>query len=88
MNFSKIVNSYFDCKKTNGGISFTDERRRVVGEKCEAWLVANCFISFMQFHRAKARADNKIRSKDDHSGYKNPQPMNIDSRNESDSALG
>lgn len=34
---------------------------------------------------AKARADKK-RYKDEITGYKNPQPMNIDSGNDSDSA--
>lgn len=36
-------------------------------------------------YEAKARADKK-RYKDEISGYKNPQPMNVDSGNESDSA--
>jgi structure-specific recognition protein 1 len=36
-------------------------------------------------YEAKARQDKK-RYKDEISGYKNPQPMNIDSGNESDSA--
>jgi structure-specific recognition protein 1 len=36
-------------------------------------------------YEAKAQADKK-RYKDELSGYKNPQPMNIDSGNESDSA--
>lgn len=35
-------------------------------------------------YEAKARQD-KLRYKDEISGYKNPQPMNIDSGNESDS---
>lgn len=35
-------------------------------------------------YEAKARQDKK-RYKDELSGYKNPQPMNIDSGNESDS---
>lgn len=36
-------------------------------------------------YEAKAQADKK-RYQDELSGYKNPQPMNIDSGNESDSA--
>lgn len=36
-------------------------------------------------YEAKARQDKK-RYKDEISGYKNPQPMNIESGNESDSA--
>lgn len=36
-------------------------------------------------YEAKARADKK-RYSDEISGYKNPQPMNVDSADESDSA--
>ncbi|MCI12204.1 FACT complex subunit SSRP1-like [Trifolium medium] len=64
------------------------------GKICQVWLVA--IISFHAIpssaiaeekepYEAKAQADKK-RYKDELSGYKNPQPMNIDSGNESDSA--
>ncbi|KAI8019841.1 FACT complex subunit SSRP1 [Camellia lanceoleosa] len=68
-----------NIKKTNPGIAFTDVGR-VLGEKWKK-LSAEEKEPF----EAKARAD-KMRYKDEISGYKNPQPMTIDSGNESDSA--
>jgi structure-specific recognition protein 1 len=68
-----------NLKKTNPGISFTDVGR-VLGEK---WK--NLSAEEKEPYEAKAQADKK-RYKDELSGYKNPQPMNIDSGNESDSA--
>ncbi|MCH98748.1 FACT complex subunit SSRP1-like, partial [Trifolium medium] len=72
-----------NIKKTNPGISFTDVGR-VLGEKWKKMSVEE-----KEPYEAKARVD-KIRYKDEISGYKNqqaqPQPMNIDSGNESDSA--
>ncbi|CAL5205895.1 unnamed protein product [Lathyrus oleraceus] len=68
-----------NLKKTNPGISFTDVGR-VLGEK---WK--NLSAEEKEPYEAKAQADKK-RYKDEISGYKNPQPMNIDSGNESDSA--
>ncbi|THG19259.1 hypothetical protein TEA_026234 [Camellia sinensis var. sinensis] len=68
-----------NIKKTNPGIAFTDVGR-VLGEKWKK-LSAEEKEPF----EAKAQAD-KMRYKDEISGYKNPQPMTIDSGNESDSA--
>ncbi|KAK2377187.1 FACT complex subunit SSRP1 [Trifolium repens] len=72
-----------NLKKTNPGISFTDVGR-VLGEKWKKMSAEE-----KEPYEAKARVD-KIRYKDEISGYKNqqaqPQPMNIDSGNESDSA--
>ncbi|CAI8606451.1 unnamed protein product [Vicia faba] len=68
-----------NLKKTNPGISFTDVGR-VLGEK---WK--NLSAEEKEPYEAKAQADKK-RYKDEISGYKNPQPMNVDSGNESDSA--
>ncbi|CAJ2675602.1 FACT complex subunit SSRP1 [Trifolium pratense] len=68
-----------NLKKTNPGISFLDVGR-VLGEK---WK--NLSAEEKEPYEAKAQADKK-RYKDELSGYKNPQPMNIDSGNESDSA--
>ncbi|KAI5392937.1 FACT complex subunit ssrp1, variant 2 [Lathyrus oleraceus] len=68
-----------NLKKTNPGISFTDVGR-VLGEK---WK--NLSAEEKEPYEAKAQADKK-RYKDEISGYKNPQPLNIDSGNESDSA--
>ncbi|CAJ2653388.1 unnamed protein product [Trifolium pratense] len=74
-----------NIKKTNPGISFIDVGR-VLGEKWNKMSVEE-----KEPYEAKARVD-KIRYKDEISGYKNqqaqpqPQPMNIDSGNESDSA--
>ena len=48
-------------------------------------LLVECTAEEKEPYEAKARADKK-RYKDEISGYKNPQPMNVDSGNESDSA--
>lgn len=48
-------------------------------------LPIECTVEEKEPYEAKAREDKK-RYKDEISGYKNPQPMNIDSGNESDSA--
>ncbi|TKY53784.1 FACT complex subunit SSRP1 [Spatholobus suberectus] len=77
MFFSKLERE--NLKKTNPGISFTDVGR-VLGEKWKKMSAEE-----KEPYEAKARADKK-RYKDEISGYKNPQPMNIDSGNESDSA--
>ncbi|KAL5180834.1 FACT complex subunit SSRP1 [Glycine soja] len=77
MFFSKLERE--NLKKTNPGISFTDVSR-VLGEKWKKLSVEE-----KEPYEAKAREDKK-RYKDEISGYKNPQPMNIDSGNESDSA--
>ena len=60
---------------------------------CITWQHLNTFPSVLNVcaveekepYEAKAQQDKK-RYKDEISGYKNPQPMNIDSGNESDSA--
>ena len=44
-----------------------------------------CAVEEKEPYEAKAQQDKK-RYKDEISGYKNPQPMNIDSGNESNSA--
>lgn len=77
MFFSKLERE--NLKKSNPGISFTDVGR-VLGEKWKKMSVEE-----KEPYEAKAREDKK-RYKDEISGYKNPQPMNIDSGNESDSA--
>ncbi|XP_054800044.1 FACT complex subunit SSRP1 [Prosopis cineraria] len=69
-----------NLKKSNPGISFTDVGR-VLGEK---WKKKIRYADEKEPYEAKARADKK-RYKDEISGYKNPQPMNVDSGNESDS---
>ncbi|THG15340.1 hypothetical protein TEA_005317 [Camellia sinensis var. sinensis] len=68
-----------NIKKINPGIAFTDVGR-VLGDKWKKMTAAE-----KEPYEAKAQADKK-RYKDEISGYKNPQPMNIDSGNESDSA--
>ncbi|KAG5527441.1 hypothetical protein RHGRI_028362 [Rhododendron griersonianum] len=69
-----------NIKKTNPGIAFTDIGR-VLGERWKKMTAEE-----KEPYEAKARADKK-RYADQVSGYKNPpQPMNIDSGNESDSA--
>ena len=68
-----------NVKKTNPGIAFT-EVGRVLGDKWKKMTVEE-----KEPYEAKAQQDKK-RYKDEISGYKNPQPMNIDSGNESDSA--
>ncbi|KAF4350909.1 hypothetical protein CsatB_021651 [Cannabis sativa] len=67
-----------NVKKTNPGISFT-EVGRVLGDKWNKMSVEE-----KEPYEAKARQDKK-RYKDEISGYKNPQPMKVDSGNESDS---
>ncbi|XP_057447600.1 FACT complex subunit SSRP1 [Lotus japonicus] len=67
-----------NLKKTNPGISFTDVGR-VLGEKWKKMSTEE-----KEPYEVKARADKK-RYMDEISGYKNPQPMNVDSGNESDS---
>ncbi|CAL5340382.1 unnamed protein product [Camellia sinensis] len=68
-----------NIKKINPGIAFTDVGR-VLGDKWKKITAAE-----KEPYEVKAQADKK-RYKDEISGYKNPQPMNIDSGNESDSA--
>lgn len=77
MFFSKLERE--NLKKTNPGISFTDVGR-VLGEKWKKMSAEE-----KEPYEEKAREDKK-RYKDEISDYKNPQPMNIDSGNESDSA--
>ncbi|ONI19316.1 hypothetical protein PRUPE_3G271500 [Prunus persica] len=67
-----------NVKKSNPGIAFTDVGR-VLGDKWKKMSAEE-----KEPYEAKARQD-KLRYKDEISGYKNPQPMNIDSGNESDS---
>ncbi|KAK4603972.1 hypothetical protein RGQ29_012472 [Quercus rubra] len=69
----------YEEEKTNPGIAFT-EVGRVLGDKWKKMTVEE-----KEPYEAKAQQDKK-RYKDEISGYKNPQPMNIDSGNESDSA--
>ncbi|CAL5401365.1 unnamed protein product [Camellia sinensis] len=68
-----------NMKKINPGIAFTDVGR-VLGDKWKKMTAAE-----KEPYEVKAQADKK-RCKDEISGYKNPEPMNIDSGNESDSA--
>ncbi|KAH7846216.1 hypothetical protein Vadar_011319 [Vaccinium darrowii] len=68
-----------NIKKTNPGIAFTDIAK-VLGEKWKKMSAEE-----KKPYEVKARADKKCYS-DQISSYKNPQPMNIDSGNESDSA--
>ncbi|BAT89190.1 hypothetical protein VIGAN_06007500 [Vigna angularis var. angularis] len=77
MFFSKLERE--NLKKTNPGISFTDVGR-VLGEKWKKMSAEE-----KEPYEAKARED-KQRYKDEISGYKNTQPMNIDSANVTDSA--
>ncbi|XP_022970630.1 FACT complex subunit SSRP1 [Cucurbita maxima] len=77
MFFSKMERE--NIKKSNPGISFT-ELGRVLGDKWNKMSAEE-----KEPYESKAR-DDKIRYKEEISGYKNPQPMNIDSGNESDSA--
>ncbi|BBH00336.1 high mobility group [Prunus dulcis] len=69
-----------NVKKSNPGIAFTDVGR-VLGDKWKKMSAEE-----KEPYEAKARQD-KLRYKDEISGYKNPQPMNIDSGNESDSGF-
>ncbi|KAL3525963.1 hypothetical protein ACH5RR_014335 [Cinchona calisaya] len=68
-----------NVKKSNPGISFTDVGK-VLGERWNK-MSAEEKVPY----EAKARADKK-RYNDEISGYKNPQAMNVDSGNDSDSA--
>ncbi|XVF14219.1 hypothetical protein REPUB_Repub09cG0039400 [Reevesia pubescens] len=68
-----------NLKKSNPGASFT-ELSKIIGEKWKKLSEEE-----KQPYEAKARADRK-RYIDEKEGYKIPQPMNIDSGNESDSA--
>ncbi|KAJ8775142.1 hypothetical protein K2173_020146 [Erythroxylum novogranatense] len=68
-----------NVKKSNPGIAFGDITR-AIGDK---WK--NMSAEEKEPYEAKARADKK-RYKEEVSGYKNPQPMNIDSGNDSDSS--
>ncbi|GLT36135.1 hypothetical protein SLA2020_105370 [Shorea laevis] len=68
-----------NVKKTNPGISFTDVGK-ALGERWKKMSAEE-----KEPYEAKARADKK-RYKDEISGYKNPQPMSIDSGNDSESA--
>lgn len=77
MFFSKMERE--NIKKSNPGISFT-ELGRVLGDKWNKMSAEE-----KEPYESKAR-DDKKRYKEEISGYKNPQPMNIDSGNESDSA--
>lgn len=76
MYFSQLERD--NIKKSNPGIAFT-EMARVLGEKWKKMSAEE-----KEPYEAKASVDKK-RYKDEVSGYKNPQPMNIDSGNESDS---
>ncbi|XP_062006937.1 FACT complex subunit SSRP1 isoform X2 [Rosa rugosa] len=70
-----------NVKKTNPGIAFTDVGR-VLGDKWNKMSAEE-----KEPYEAKARQD-KLRYKDEISGYNKsntPQPMNVDSGNESDS---
>ncbi|GMG98436.1 hypothetical protein Nepgr_000276 [Nepenthes gracilis] len=67
-----------NVKKENPGISFL-EVGKVLGDKWRKMSAEE-----REPYEAKARADKK-RYKDEIGGYKNPQPSNMDSGNESDS---
>ncbi|KAG6719788.1 hypothetical protein I3842_03G024400 [Carya illinoinensis] len=68
-----------NVKKSNPGIVFT-EVGRVLGDKWKKMTAEE-----KEPYEAKARQDQK-RYREEISGYKNQQPMNIDSGNESDSS--
>ena len=68
-----------NLKKSNPGTSFTDVSR-ILGEKWKRLSKEE-----REPYEAKAKVDRK-RYDDEKRGYNNPQPMNIDSGNESDSA--
>ncbi|KAL7258521.1 hypothetical protein ACSBR1_004619 [Camellia fascicularis] len=74
-----ILSRLENIKKINPGIAFTDVGR-VLGDKWKKMTAEE-----KEPYEAKTQADKK-RYKDEISGYKNPEPMNIDSGNESDSA--
>ncbi|EEF45015.1 FACT complex subunit SSRP1 [Ricinus communis] len=67
-----------NVKKSNPGIAFGDVGK-ILGDKWKKLSAEE-----KEPYEAKARADKK-RYKEEVSGYKNPQPMDIDSGNESDS---
>ena len=67
-----------NIKKSHPGIAF-GEVGKVLGDMWKKMSAEE-----KEPYEARARADKK-RYKDEISGYKNPQPMNIDSGNESDS---
>ncbi|XVF82641.1 hypothetical protein PTKIN_Ptkin16aG0065400 [Pterospermum kingtungense] len=77
MFFSQVERE--NLKKSNPGASFT-EVSRILGEKWKKLSKEE-----REPYEAKAKADKK-RYDDEKRGYNNPQPMNIDSGNESDSA--
>ncbi|KAJ9152545.1 hypothetical protein P3X46_026103 [Hevea brasiliensis] len=68
-----------NVKKSNPGIAF-GEVGKVLGDRWKQLSAEE-----KEPYEAKARADKK-RYKDEVSGYRNPQPVNVDSGNESDSA--
>ncbi|KAI5665613.1 hypothetical protein M9H77_15466 [Catharanthus roseus] len=68
-----------NVKKSNPGIAFTDVGK-VLGDRWNKMSAEE-----KAPYEAKARADKK-RYTDEISNYKNPQPMNVDSGNDSDSA--
>uniref|UniRef100_A0A2P2KL43 FACT complex subunit SSRP1 n=2 Tax=Rhizophora mucronata TaxID=61149 RepID=A0A2P2KL43_RHIMU len=76
MFFSQVERE--NVKKNNPGIAFGDITR-VIGDKWKSMTAEE-----KEPYEAMARADKK-RYKEEVSGYRNPQPMNIDSGNESDS---
>ncbi|GMY13583.1 FACT complex subunit SSRP1 isoform X1 [Fagus crenata] len=67
-----------NVKKSNPGIAFTDVGR-VLGDKWKKMTAEE-----KEPFEAKAQQDKK-RYKEEISGYKNPQPMNIESEHDSDS---
>lgn len=75
--FSKIERE--NIKNSNPGIAFT-EMGKVLGEKWKKMTAEE-----KEPYESKAR-DDKKRYKDEVSGYKNPQPMDIDSGEDSDTA--
>ncbi|XP_022774469.1 FACT complex subunit SSRP1-like [Durio zibethinus] len=77
MFFSQVERE--NLKKSNPGASFT-EVSRILGEKWKKLSKEE-----REPYEAKAKVDRK-RYDDEKRGYNNPQPMNIDSGNESDSA--
>ncbi|KFK33752.1 hypothetical protein AALP_AA5G055500 [Arabis alpina] len=76
MYFSQMERD--NIKKTHPGIAF-GEVGKVLGDKWRQMSAED-----KEPYEAKAQVDKK-RYKDEISDYKNPQPMNIDSGNESDS---
>nr|Q39601.1 RecName: Full=FACT complex subunit SSRP1; AltName: Full=Facilitates chromatin transcription complex subunit SSRP1; AltName: Full=Recombination signal sequence recognition protein 1 [Catharanthus roseus]CAA82251.1 HMG protein [Catharanthus roseus] len=68
-----------NVKKDNPGIAFTDVGK-VLGDRCN-----KCQLRKKHLLKQRLVADKK-RYTDEISNYKNPQPMNVDSGNDSDSA--